>query len=61
MAEAIRTIVKRNLSEAIIVMHGHEEGILIYGMSLAHLKSQLVFFMPRSEKRTMRPMQKRRT
>ncbi len=43
MAETIGALVRKNPTEATIVMRGHEEGILIYGMSIAHLQSQLTF------------------
>lgn len=43
MADAIGALVKQNPTEATIVMRGHEEGILIYGLSIAHLQSQLIF------------------
>ncbi len=43
MAETIGELVRQNPTEATIVMRGHEEGILIYGMSIAHLQSQLIF------------------
>lgn len=43
MAEEIGAIVRQNPAEAAIVMRGHEEGILIYGLSIAHLQSQLAF------------------
>lgn len=43
MAEAIGAIVRQNPMEATIVMRGHEEGILMYGLSIAHLQSQLAF------------------
>lgn len=43
MAETIGALVRQNPAEATIVMRGHEEGILIYGMSIAHLQSQLIF------------------
>lgn len=43
MAEEIGAIVRQNPTEATIVMRGHEEGILIYGVNIAHLQSQLIF------------------
>lgn len=43
MAEEIGALAAQNPNEATIVMRGHEEGILIYGLSLAHIESQLIF------------------
>lgn len=43
MAETIGELVRQHPAEATIVMRGHEEGILLYGMSIAHLQSQLTF------------------
>ncbi len=50
MADAIGTLVKQNSTEATIVMRGHEEGILIYGLSIAHLQSQLIFLCQEAKK-----------
>lgn len=43
MAYAVADIVRKHPSEGTIVMTGHDEGILIYGMSTAHIQAQLVF------------------
>lgn len=43
MAYAIAEIVQKHPAEATIVMAGHDEGILIYGMNIAHIQAQLVF------------------
>lgn len=43
MAEEIGKLVRQNHTEATIVMRGHEEGILLYGINIAHLQSQLTF------------------
>lgn len=43
MAAEIGKIVRQHPTEATIVMRGHEEGILLYGISIAHLQSQLIF------------------
>lgn len=43
MAEELGALAAQNPTEATIVMRGHEEGILIYGLSIAHIQSQLIF------------------
>lgn len=43
MAYAIMAIAKKYPLEACIAMGGHDEGIIIYGISIDHVKSQLAF------------------
>ena len=51
MAQAITAIVQKYPSEGIIAMLGHEEGILLYGMSIAHIEAQLAFICQEARKK----------
>lgn len=50
MACAVAGIAENHPAEAAIVMTGHDEGILIYGMNIAHIQSQLVFLCQEAKK-----------
>lgn len=50
MAQAIAELVRKHPSEAVIVMRGHEEGILIYGISISHIQAQLAFICREARK-----------
>lgn len=50
MARAIAELAQKHPSEAIIVMRGHEEGVLIYGMSISHIQAQLAFICREARK-----------
>ena len=43
MALALKQLATNNPLEACIVMQGHNEGVIIYGTSIEHVESQLIF------------------
>lgn len=50
MAKAIKNIAEKNPCEGIVVMLGHDEGIIIYGLNTEHVQSQLAFLCREAKK-----------
>lgn len=50
MAKAIKAIAAKHPSEGIAVMLGHDEGVIIYGLTAEHVQSQLAFLCREAKK-----------